>query len=116
MTSAAEVLTDVSVILQDAAHVRWPLSELAGWLNDGLRATVLAKPSAKSQAVVVPLAEGTHQTLSAAHLALLRGTRNITSEGPSRKGGRAIRATKSPSWNRSAIASRTRTGWWSRTT
>lgn len=104
--TAAEILTDVSVILHDEDHVRWPLSELAKWLNDGLRATVLAKPSAKSQSVVLSLAEGTHQKLADTHLSLLRITRNIKSEGPPRVGGRAVRVTSrdmldagSPGWH-----------------
>jgi hypothetical protein len=92
--TAAELFTRASVLLQDEQHVRWKLSELTLWINDGLRAVVLAKPSAKSESVVLSLVAGTLQTLvDADHLALLRVTRNIVSEGPPRVGGRIIRAT-----------------------
>ncbi len=90
--TGADVLGNAATILQDDDHVRWPLAELAGWINDGLRAIVLAKPSASSQTVVLSLVAGTLQSLTSAdHLQLLRVTRNITAEGPPRVAGRAIR-------------------------
>lgn len=88
----SELLTRASTILQDDAHVRWPLPELVKWLNEGQRATVFAKPSANSRSVVLSLIAGTLQSLTTTtHLALLRMPRNITAEGPPRVAGRVIR-------------------------
>jgi len=90
---ASELLTRAATVLQDESHVRWPLPELVNWINDGQQAIVLAKPSANSQSVVLSLTIGTLQTLTDnGHLMLLRLPRNLTSAGPPRVGGRAIRA------------------------
>lgn len=94
MPTGSDVLTRVATILQDEEHVRWPLPELCRWLNDAVKAILIAKPSANTQSVVLSMAVGTLQSLSNAnHLALLRVTRNITGEGPPRVGGRIIRPT-----------------------
>lgn len=89
-----ELLTKASRILQDDAHVRWTLPELVGWINDGQRAIVLAKPSANAESMALTLVEGTLQSLTtASHLMLLRLPRNLKSATPPLKGGRVIRPT-----------------------
>lgn len=91
--TGAELLIRAATILQDDAHVRWPLPELVNWINDGQRAVVLAKPSANAQSVALTLVYGTLQTLdNPAHLALLRVPRNLKSLDPL-VGGRVIRPT-----------------------
>lgn len=104
----SELLTRVAIILQDTSHVRWPLTELVYWINDGQRAIVLAKPSAKSASVEIELEEGTLQTLPTAYLALLRIPCNLTAITP-RVRGRAIRPTtrdlldsSEPNWHSNA--------------
>lgn len=105
--TGAELLTRAATILQDAAHTRWPLPELVNWTNDGMRAIVLAKPSANAASVVLSLAYGTRQTLTdATHLMLLRIPRNLKSADTPRVGGRVVRPTtrevldaSSPSWH-----------------
>ncbi len=92
--TVAELLTRAATVLNDDDHVRWPLPELVNWLNDGVRAVVLAKPSASPQAVVLTLVEGTRQTLTdSTHLLILRVLCNVTSAGPPIVRGRAIRLT-----------------------
>ncbi|MPZ36676.1 MAG: hypothetical protein GEU95_01215 [Rhizobiales bacterium] len=101
-----ELLTRAATVLQDIEHVRWPLPELVRWVNDGMRATVLAKPSANSATVALTLVEGTLQSLvDDAHLLLLRMPRNLKQASPP-IGGRAIRPTNrevldasEPSWH-----------------
>lgn len=90
----SDLLTRAATILQDADNTRWPLPELVNWINDGMRAVVLAKPSANAQSVVLPMIVGTLQSLTdASHLQLLRLPRNIAAAGPPRVGGRIIRPT-----------------------
>jgi len=106
-TTGASLLTSASILLLDEDRIRWPLPELVGWINEAQRAIVLAKPSAKSESVVISLIAGTLQSLTNTdHLALLRIPRNIVTEGPPRVGGRAIRPTtrelldaSSPGWH-----------------
>lgn len=92
-TTAGEILKRASILLQDTDNVRWPLTELADWINEAQRAIVLAKPSANSQSVALTLVAGALQSLTtASHLILLRITRNLETASP-RVGGRVIRPT-----------------------
>lgn len=110
MPTGQEIMVRAGVLLNDVDHVRWPLSELCDWINDGVKATVLAKPSASSASRVLSLAEATLQTIpqsgSPLPLALLRVVRNITADGPPRVGGRIITPTshadlnaQDPNWH-----------------
>ena len=49
MPKASEIMKLAGVQLLDEDHIRWPLTELADWVNDGVKAIVLAKPSASSK-------------------------------------------------------------------
>lgn len=98
MVTGSDLMRQAGLILQDEDHVRWLPSELATWLNMGLRAIVLAKPSAKTVSRVLTLAKGTLQTIPSVAgtpepLLLINITRNIASETPVRTGGRAIKVT-----------------------
>lgn len=105
-TTAGQILRRAATILQDETFVRWPLPELADWLNEAQRAIVQAKPSANSASVVLTLVQGTLQSLTNPdHLLLLRLPRNLKSSSP-RYGGRIIRPTtreemdaSEPSWH-----------------
>jgi len=107
VTTGSDLLTRASTILQDDAHVRWPLPELVNWINDAMRAVILAKPSANAQSLPLSLVYGTRQSLTnASHLALLRLPRNLTEVTPQLKGGRVIRPisrelldSSEPSWH-----------------
>lgn len=76
--TAANILKDASTTLLDPDYVRWPLSELLGYLNDALRDIVAIKPNANTQTVTLTLASGTLQTLPAGYTTLSRVTRNLT--------------------------------------
>ena len=66
MTAASEIMRLASAQLQDVEAVRWTRPELLDWLNEGLKAIVLAKPSAKSGARTLTLAKGSLQRIEAA--------------------------------------------------
>ena len=84
MGLASDILRKASVILLDEDHIRWPLSELNDWLNDGIKATILAKPSASSTTIAIQLREGTLQEVPTdtdpVPLSLVRLVRNLKSE------------------------------------
>lgn len=72
--------------------MRWPLTELAAWLDEGVAAIVAVKPSAASTTMELSLQRGTHQTLpeNPAIIQLLDITRNA--QGTNGAGGRMVRA------------------------
>ncbi|MCI9865507.1 hypothetical protein RHIZ_06075 [Rhizobium skierniewicense] len=114
MPKANDILRRASVLLIDDEHARWPLSELADWLNEAVKAIVLAKPSASSRTLPLPLAKGTYQELPATldgvtPLQLLGVNRNLVGDGSTRIGGRAIRTAaralldaQEPNWHNPA--------------
>lgn len=89
--SAKDVLQSVSTTLQDANHRRWPLGELRGYINDGLKQIAFIKPSAVSKTQRIAMQEGTYQELADGQH-LLRVIRNITSaaDATPRVGGSII--------------------------
>lgn len=94
-TTAADIMATAGILLNDEDHIRWPPPELRTWINDGLKAIVLAKPSAKSSSRILSLAAGTLQSIVAVAgdptpTSLITVTRNITAEGPPRIAGRTI--------------------------
>jgi hypothetical protein len=106
MLAASAIMTLAGRNLNDEGAVRWTLPELCDWINEAVKAILLAKPSAYSQPVVLNLQSGTLQSLLTAHLSLLRVTRNITATGSPPVGGRIIRPTtrdaldaSSPYWH-----------------
>ena len=82
---ASEILSRAVTILNDEDHVRWPLAELCDWLNEGIRAIVLAKPSASVKTLVLSLAKGTKQSVPQTGLPtplmLISINRNVTAQG-----------------------------------
>lgn len=98
MPQASEIMEKAAILLQDEDHIRWPLDELAGWINDAVAAIILAKPSASSESRVIELAAGTLQRVPQGGepkpLMLVRVTRNIRAVvGEQREGGRIVTAT-----------------------
>ncbi len=91
--TARQVMELAGIALNDVGGNRWPFAELCLWINEGVGAIVLAKPSASSLTVVLRLQAGTYQTIGADYLALLRMVRNIDAAGPPRVGGRFIAVT-----------------------
>lgn len=91
--TATQVMTLAGRVLNDEDAVRWTKPELAEWINEAVKAILLAKPSANSVTDVLSLAVGTYQAIPEQYLSLLRVVRNITTIGPPRVGGRIIRVT-----------------------
>lgn len=105
--TVASVITKVQTILQDTTGIRWPDSELIGWINDGQREIVLYKPNAFVKNTAVKLSTGTKQTLPADGVQLIDVVRNMGASGTTP--GRAIRITmreildsQVPNWHSSA--------------
>lgn len=97
MTSGREIFAEAAVILNDEEYVRWPLPELCTWLNEGVKAIILAKPSAYSHSRIIPLQTGTLQNVPVAGnptpLLMVRAVRNLLSTASPREGGRIITPT-----------------------
>lgn len=81
MRTAQDILQAASTLLLDEGYVHWTLPELCTWLNFGLDAITLQKPSASAVTVNVPLSRGTLQTIPAGNVCILRPVRNV--DGPS---------------------------------
>lgn len=89
--TVTSVISKVQTILQDTTGIRWPDTELLGWLNDGQREIVLYKPNAFVKNTAVKLTSGTKQTLPADGVQLIDVVRNMGTAGGTP--GRAIRIT-----------------------
>lgn len=109
---ASEILSRAQTLIQDNTGIRWPLPELAGWLNDAMREVALHKPSASSRSTVLDLIAGTRQTIPEGALMLLRVIRNLGagSSESNRIGARAVRIvnrdvldTQHPDWHDETI-------------
>ena len=92
--TASDVMKRAATTLQDLGNVRWPVSELHDYLNDGLREVVRIKPNARSKTVNLNLAAGTLQTLPPEYTILSRVSRNMADANT---GAEAIRALDSRS-------------------
>lgn len=111
--TAASVIGKAQTILQDTTGIRWPDTELLGWLNDGQREIVLYKPNAFVRNTAVKLDAGTKQSLPADGVQLIDVPRNMGTDGTTP--GRAIRITmreildaQTPDWHSSTPNSVTR--------
>lgn len=97
MVSGRDIFAEAAVILNDEDYVRWPLPELCTWLNEGVKAIILAKPSAYSHSRVIPMQTGTLQNVPVSGnptpLLMVRAVRNLISATPTREGGRIITPT-----------------------
>lgn len=77
MRTAQDILQAASGLLLDEGFVHWTLPELCNWLNFGLDAITLQKPSASAATVEVPLVRGTLQALPDGYASILRAVRNV---------------------------------------
>lgn len=94
MPIGRDIMESASVLLLDEANTRWPLTELCKWINEGVKAIVLAKPSASSATIDITLVAGTLQKVPATGtptpLVLQNISANVRSLAPNRALGRAI--------------------------
>ena len=79
--SAKNVLTRAQTVLQDSGAVRWPLTELVNWLNDGLKEICMLKPNAMASTAVIPLSVGTLQSIPEEYSILIRAWNNCDADG-----------------------------------
>lgn len=93
MLLASEIMRSAQILLTDEESIRWPLIELAGWINEGVSAILIAKPSAATDTRVMDLVRGTKQAVPTdgerTPVMLMKAIRNILPDG---KGGKAITA------------------------
>lgn len=93
MFTARDVFEKAGILLNDTGNLstrRWPLAELCGWLNDGLKAIVIQKPSASAVNVSLPLVRGTLQTIPDGYVSILRPVRNVRAERSDRQPRKTI--------------------------
>lgn len=79
--TAQQVIDKAETILQDVTNVRWPATELLGWLNDGQREIVLLKPDAYTRSVATALIAGTKQSIPSDGIRLIEVVRNAGTAG-----------------------------------
>jgi len=85
---ANSVLKTAGELLVDEEYTRWTVSELAGYLNDGLLEIALQKPTATSENILIELVKGTYQVLPQKYQQFLKVVRNVLEEeNGERKGG-----------------------------
>lgn len=103
---ARDVLQRARTILQDGGAVRWPLTELAEWLGDGMRELAGRNPSSTATKLVIAMVEGTRQEVPAGYASMIRVTRNLTGTVGAYVGGvvvmpivREILDAQNPNWH-----------------
>lgn len=107
--TAGDVTTRAAIILQDEDNVRWPVSELLGWVNDGAKEVVIRRPAAHATVATLTLVVGDSQELPAAGIQVLDIICNIAANDSR---GRAITLVSAqllddidPSWRTATPAS-----------
>lgn len=73
---AQSIIRRVVETLQDPTSIRWPVSELARYFNDGQRAVAMYRPDAAVKTATISLAPGTVQSLPAEATKLVKITHN----------------------------------------
>lgn len=77
MIKVAEILTRVSIMMQDEDFVRWTKDEWYNWINDGAKEIVLRRPAAGAITTSLPLAQGAVQGLPSECQTLMSIVRNL---------------------------------------
>lgn len=83
--TVSEIDQRLSAVLNDAEHVRWPLTERYDWINDGAGEIVLIRPQAGAKTETVALVAGVYQNIPEGGMQLLDVVRSVP--------GKAIRRT-----------------------
>jgi hypothetical protein len=99
--SAQSIVHRVVDILQDTTSVRWPVSELVRYLNDGQREVVLYRPDATIKSATVECVAGAKQTLPNDGAKLIDVIRNSASAGTNkavRMVAREVLDAQIPNW------------------
>ena len=99
--TAQSIVHRVVDILQDTTSVRWPVSELVRYLNDGQREVVLYRPDATIKSATVTCVAGAKQSLPSDGAKLIDVIRNSASGGTSkavRLVAREVLDAQIPNW------------------
>lgn len=118
-TSAAYLMKNAGIMLQDEQHIRWTLPELARWIDEGIKTICLANPSAATRSTIFSLKFGTRQRLPLTlldngdqPLGLKKIVRNIDDPKQPETGGRVITVVSAkildaqePNWQNSKVVS-----------
>lgn len=99
--SAQSIVRRVVETLQDTTSVRWPVSELVRYLNDGQREIILYRPDASNKNATVTCVAGAKQSLPSDAAKLIDVIRNSGTNSQSesvRQVPREILDTQIPKW------------------
>jgi hypothetical protein len=97
--AASSIIRRVVETVQDTTSVRWPVSELVRYLNDGQREVVLYRPDAMVTNASIALVTGAKQSLPSTGSKLIDVVRNTAGTKRSvRMTARNILDTQSPNW------------------
>jgi len=111
-TTAQSLIDKAHVILHDTTSVRWPDTELLGWLNDGVLELVNIKPDAAAQTALVRLTPSdTKQTVSGNIIQILNIIRNNSTKKPMRMVDREILDAQIPNWHSTVSATNDAIHW-----
>jgi len=97
-STAQSIIRRCVEIAQDMTSVRWPISEVCRYYNDGQREIVLQRPDALSTNAALSLTAGSKQALPAGGLKLIEVIRN-TGGGAVRLANREVLDAQIPSWH-----------------
>jgi len=100
--TAQSIVRRVVETLQDSTSVRWPISELVRYLNDGQREVVLYRPDSMVTNAVLTCVAGTRQTLPSAGAKLIEIVRNVAATSAKkavRMINREILDAQTPGWH-----------------
>ena len=97
--TASSIIRRAVETIQDTTSVRWPVSELVRYLNDGQREVVLYRPDAMVTNASITLVAGAKQTLPSTGSKLIDIIRNTSGVKRSvRLTDRHILDSQTPSW------------------
>lgn len=93
----ADIISRASIILNDEDHVRWPLPEMLGWINDAAGEIVVRRPQANSVVADLTLVAGALQSIPDRGIQLLDVVRNKPGRAISRV-SRGLLDDQEPDW------------------
>jgi hypothetical protein len=107
--TAQAIISKAQTILQDTTGIRWPTTELLGWINDGQREIVMLRPDAYTKISTFALTAGTKQAIPSDGVMLIEvirnmGTNGTTPSGAIRKVPRQILDGQVPGWHSATAA------------
>lgn len=76
--TAQNILDRAAMLIQDPTYVRWGLSEMLDWLNDGRRELAVVRPDIYAKASSLSLAVGARQSLPSDGLRLMDIPKNTS--------------------------------------